>query len=201
MELLTEDGHIGRKSDEEVFEQSLREPQVFKEILNRYQEPFLRKARGILRSEEEAEDAVQEAFTKVYLKASSFTPQGEGSFKSWSYRVLMNTCFTRYQQAKKRGLVSISEEMEAILPDPASFRNQNSKELADYVASIFMRMPESAARLLARFYLEGKSGAEIAAEDDTTVGAIKTRMYRAKELFREAEKTVSKGDVLLTKLF
>ena len=199
LELLTDNEFLGAESDEAIFEASLDQPQRFKEILLRYQEAFLRKARSILRSEEEAEDAVQETFTKIYLKASSFTPQGEGSFKSWGYRILMNTCFTRYQQAKRRGLVSISEEMEAILPDLGVEGERAGKELADYVASVFTRMPEEAARLLVRFYLDGKSGAEIAAEDGVSVGAVKTRMYRAKELFREAEKRMNKRDVLLAR--
>src|SRR3989344_4798621 len=117
LELLSTEIERETLSDEALFASSLKNPHLFKEVLERYQEAFLRKARGILRSEEEAEDAVQETFTKIYLKAGSFTSQGSGSFKSWGYRVLVNTCFSRYQSIKRRGTIQFSEEMEEVMPD------------------------------------------------------------------------------------
>lgn len=191
LELLSVETGKETLSDEALFESSIKSPHLFREVLERYQEAFLRKARGILRSEEEAEDAVQETFTKIYLKAGSFTSQGNGSFKSWGYRVLVNTCFSRYQSIKRRGTVQFSEEMEEVMPDLANLGEKDKKELADYIGSILSRMPESAANILSRFYLDGKTGAEIATEDGTTVGAVKTRMYRAKEAFRQVEKNLN----------
>ena len=47
-------------------------------------------------------------------------------------------------------------------------------------------MPESAARILRLQFLEGKSQEEIAVSEGSTISAIKTRVHRAKKLFKEA---------------
>jgi len=70
---LEEEG--AEKSDEELLKVSLSHPSLFALLVRKYQEPFLRKAQGIVREREEAEDIVQEAFTKIYLNAGKFKKQ------------------------------------------------------------------------------------------------------------------------------
>ncbi len=176
-------GSVGR-SDEELFLASRSQPYLFATILDRYQEAFLRKAKQILRTDEDAEDVVQMTFTKLYLYSGRFTSQGDGSFKSWAYKVLMNTTFTHYQKLKKNRGVPITDELEEILPDMKQLSAAEHKELIDYVASILNKMPDHLARILAKFFIEEKSQEEIAKEENISLGAVKTRVYRAKESFR-----------------
>jgi RNA polymerase sigma-70 factor (ECF subfamily) len=168
--------------DEEVLRLSQKSPSLFAEIMRRYEEAFLRKAQSVLKNKEDAEDVVQEAFTKIYLNAASFEVQEGASFKSWGYAILMNTAFTLYKKKKKnweRNEVLDPEWYEA-LPDLES-RQFEKQELSDYVVSLFSRMPEHFVRMLKFQYLEGLSQEEIAAREGLTVGAVKTRMHRAKK--------------------
>lgn len=178
------------RPDEDVFLASRDKPYLFSVILDRYQEAFIRKAKQIVKTDEDAEDVVQTAFTKIYLYSGRFTSQGEGSFKSWAYRILMNTAFTHYQKQKRNRGVALTDELEEILPDAKEMAESERKELIDYVASVLVRMPDSLASVLGKFFLEGKSQEEIAKEEGVSVGAIKTRVYRAKDSFRDALKEI-----------
>jgi RNA polymerase sigma-70 factor (ECF subfamily) len=172
------------KTDEEILLASRSTPYLFSILLDRYQEAFFRKAKQILKTDEDAEDVVQITFTKIYLNSGRFTSQGEGSFKSWGYRILVNSAFTQYQKMKKSRGIQLTDELEEILPDMKEMSLAENKELIDYVASILNRMPDHLASILGKFFLEGKSQEEIAKEEGITVGAVKTRVYRAKEAFR-----------------
>lgn len=169
--------------DEVILERSLAHPSLFKVIVDRYQEAFLRKAGSIIRNPEEAEDIVQETFTKIYFNARRFTPQEGATFKSWAYRILVNTTFTHYQKLKKKGAAQIELEPEfyEALADPANYSHEET--MRDYVASFLSRMPSQLARPLRLHFIDEYSQKEIAEMEGTTVSAVKTKIYRAKREF------------------
>lgn len=172
------------ESDENILKASLTRPTLFGILVDRYQEAFIRKAEGIVHSREEAEDIVQETFAKIYFNARRYTPQEGATFRSWAYKILVNTTFTHYQKLKKRMGVSadIDPELWDILPDPAgNFYEEDS--LRDYVASFLARMPDQLARPLRLHFIDNYSQKEIADMEKTSVSAVKTRIYRAKKEF------------------
>lgn len=179
-------------SDEEILAQSLSHPSLFALLVRKYEAPFLRKAESIVRSREEAEDVVQECFTKIYLNAGKFKKQEGASFSSWGYRILINTALTHYQKQKRKGETQfqLDEEIWALIPDK-NLRQFEKKELMDEIASILSRIPEPFARALTAFFLDGKSQKEMAREGGVSVGAIKTRVHRAKKEFKRVYETIS----------
>lgn len=191
MSYLSDDS-IETRSDEEILAASVAHPSLFVYIVRKYEEAFLRKAKSIIRDDEEATDIVQEAFTKIYLNAGKFQKQEGAQFSSWAYRIVINTALTHYAKRKKeRGAtVELDEEIWALIPDK-NLRQFEKKELTDLVASVLNRMPEAFARVLSGFLLEGKSQEEMAAEEDVTVGAMKTRVHRAKAEFKRVYETIN----------
>jgi len=179
-------------SDEQVLAASLRRPSLFALLVRKYEEPFVRKAMSIVHEREEAEDIVQEAFTKIYLNASKFKTVAGASFSSWGYRILVNTALTHYQKRKREGgrVVELDEEIWALIPD-RNLRQFEKKEFTDEVASVLSRMPASFAHVLASFFIEGKTQEEIAREEGVSVGAIKTRVHRAKAEFKKIYKSIT----------
>lgn len=180
------------KSDEELLQLSVAHPSLFALLVRKYEEPFMRKALSIVREREEAEDIVQEAFTKIYLNASKFKKQEGASFSSWGYRILINTALTHYAKRKRAGqaTVELDDEIWNLIPDK-NLRQFEKKELMDEVASVLTRMPEIFAKALHSFFIEGKSQEEMAQEDGVSVGAIKTRVHRAKDEFRRIYKSIT----------
>jgi RNA polymerase sigma-70 factor, ECF subfamily len=92
-------------SDEDVLRASIISPEVFEVLLERYEEAFLRKAKHIVYSHEDAQEVVQDTFTRIYIYADKFIPQTGASFSSWAYSILIHQCFTRYAKIKKNGQI------------------------------------------------------------------------------------------------
>ncbi|MDO8520829.1 MAG: RNA polymerase sigma factor [bacterium] len=182
--LLDDTENIGAEmKDEEVLKRSLKHPGLFAILVDRYQDAFLRKAESIIHVREEAEDIVQETFTKIYFNARRFEPQAGASFKSWGYKILVNTTFTHYQKLKKKGAahIELDPEFYETFADPV---NRSEEEtMRDYVASFLSQMPKQLARPLRLHFLEEYSQKEIATMEGTTVSAVKTKIYRAKREF------------------
>ena len=192
MDYLSLEERAGERSDEELLALSVSHPGLFALLVRKYEEPFLRKAQSIIRDAHEAEDIVQEAFTKIYMNASKFKKREGAQFSSWGYRILINTALTHYARKKKswEREARLDEEIWALIPD-RNLKQFEKKELADLVASVLVRMPEGLARSLSGFFIDGKTQEEIAREEDLSVGAVKTRVHRAKAEFRRIFETIS----------
>ncbi len=173
-------------SDVQVLTASRKDPALFELLVERYEAAFMRKARTILYSKEDAEEVVQDTFTRIYLYADKFKEQEGASFSSWAYTILTRLAYTQYQKTKKlrNRTTDLEPETYERLPDESAFLEDLS--LRDEVIMAFSRIPESAARILRLQFLEGKSQEEIAAAEHSTVSAVKTRVHRAKKLFKEA---------------
>jgi RNA polymerase sigma-70 factor (ECF subfamily) len=166
--------------DDVVLIESQKDPEAFALLVERYEAAFLRKARTILYSSEDAEEVVQDAFTRIYLYADRYAPQEGASFSSWAYAILIRLAFTRYQKMKKQRERTQELEPEAYerLPDQSAFM--------DNIVMALAKLPETAARLLRFQFLEGKTQEEIAILEGSSVAAVKTRVHRAKKLFKKA---------------
>jgi len=182
---------LAAASDEEVLRLSKSEPEAFAVLVDRYENALFRKARSILRSKEDAEEVVQDAFTRIYLYADRYKAQEGASFSSWAYTILTRLAFTRYRKlAKKRAVyVPLDPEVYERTPDTDHFLEDLT--IRDEVLAALAKLPEQAARVLTLQFIEGKTQEEIANETGSTVPAVKTRVHRAKKLFKEvlAEQT------------
>src|SRR3989344_2032397 len=179
-------------ADKELLARSITQPSLFGLLVRRYEEPFMRKALSIVREHERAQDVVQECFTKIYLNAKKFKTVEGATFSSWGYRILINTALTNYMKYKREQgrEVVLDEEIWALVPD-RNLKQFEKKELEDVVASVLSRMPEPLAKALSSFFIEGKPQEQMAREDGLSLGAIKTRVHRAKKEVRKIYQNIN----------
>ena len=174
-------------TDEEILAQTIKDPRQFRSIIDRYESAFLRKARTILGQREEVKDAVVETFTKIYFNASRFKTIPGASFRSWAYRILINTAINYYHKLKLRNGDLIGDAFDqSLLMDERAKRLFDQLEWRDYIISYFHRVPAAAAKILRLFFLEDQSQLEIAAVLGISVAAVKTRLHRAKKEFKNS---------------
>ena len=174
--------------DEEVLKLAIAQPWLFGVLVDRYQIAFMRKALSIVRDKNDAEEVVQDTFTKTYLHADSFAPQAGAKFSSWAYRILMNTAFTRYQKLIKDGqrFTNLDPEFEQFVGERTD--HSGFEERRDGVERILERLPSHFAQVLRLHYLERWSHEDIAKLSNEKVGAVKVRIFRAKMAFRRETK-------------
>ncbi|MEK7145042.1 MAG: RNA polymerase sigma factor [Patescibacteria group bacterium] len=174
-------------TDAEVLARSQKEPDLFAILVRRYEAALLRRARTILKSPEDAEEVVQDAFTKMYLYADKYHAQEGASFSSWMYTILNRVAYTKYRTKSiewgKRAEL-LPEHYEALPDARAEFLEDLS--VRDEVITALAKLPETAAKILRLQFIEGKSQEEIAKSEKLSIPAVKTRIHRAKKLFKQS---------------
>lgn len=173
--------------DEEALVLSLTKPSVFEMLVDRYQNDFLRAAFRVVKSKEEAEDIVQESFTKIYLNAQKFRNIEGASFRSWAYKIVLNTSFNHYKKLKRTRELVISVDQD-FYDGIADVKNNDFEIEADMKACINQALPRLPVHLqgvLKKYYLDDKSQKQIAEEEGVSITSIKMRLFRAKRLFKK----------------
>ncbi len=177
---------IESKTDEEILSRSVNKPHLFEILIDRYEEAFLRKAYYILGNREAAEDAVQDAFVKMYRNARRFEPQPGAGFKSWGYRVLVNTCYTAYKKRKNEEhfLAELEPEYQELVSDRSALSRREQELDREEVESYLSTLPAALAEPMRLHFIEGKPHAEVAKIMDISEGAVRARVHRAKKELR-----------------
>jgi RNA polymerase sigma-70 factor, ECF subfamily len=138
-------------------------------------------ARNVLGSSADAEDAVQETFLKVQRSIASF--RGQSSFVTWTYRILINTCYDVRRSRMRKKEVSADEENEdAPKLEPRAPGAHPSLRMALERALAGLTKHQRDVFLL--YEVEGFHHAEIAGILDITETASKNTLFQAKKNLR-----------------
>ena len=171
-------------------------------LVERYQGRAFRLALRVLKDEDAAHDAVQEAFLKAWNALPKF--EGRSRFFTWLYRLVMNQCLDQKRRDKsdrhmpyEEGGVVEAELSEVPPPEiegvgfAAPAAEVARKELRGRLAEAIERLPENARETLVLREVEGLSYAEIASTLEIPKGTVMSRLHYARKQLqswlREAE--------------
>jgi RNA polymerase sigma-70 factor (ECF subfamily) len=145
--------------------------------------PAYRTARLILNNHAEAEDAVQDAFLRLWRFRDSI-PEGD-SAKAWLYRVVVNACFSRARSEGRARKDRLATPQHALLDDLEERRPGPEEEATDHIEGIAIRraiaaLPESLRVPLVLRYYSGLSEREIAVAIHRRPGTVKSRLHDAR---------------------
>jgi RNA polymerase sigma-70 factor (ECF subfamily) len=179
-------------SDEEAIRRVLAgNRDAFEVLVKRYQGRAFRLARRVLRNEESARDAVQDAFLKAYSALSGF--RGRSSFYTWLYRLVMNQCLDARRRDRSDRHVEWEDEAsgeisaDALLPPEvagvrfAPAASVMRRELRERIAEAVGRLPEGPRETLLLREVEGLSYAEIAEIQRIPKGTVMSRLHYARK--------------------
>ncbi len=140
-----------------------------------------RTARLILRSDEQAADAVQEALVAAWLHIRAV--RDPDRFDAWLHRLLVNACYREARRGRQRSVVEIRMTP---LEEHGMRDLQDGTAMRDQLERGFRRLsPEQRAVLVVHHYL-GLPDGEAASVLGIAVGTFKSRLHRASAALRAA---------------
>jgi RNA polymerase sigma-70 factor, ECF subfamily len=163
----------------------------FDELVRRYRDKVYRLSFKILRNEDDAAEALQDAFLSAYRGLPNF--KAESTFSTWLYRIATNASLMKYRK-RRDNMVSLEQSqnpndgVEALqLPD---WSTQPLDELLDAETRQVMNegkalLDEDLRTVFTLRDEEGLSNAEVAEILDLSVAAVKSRLHRARLRLRD----------------
>lgn len=164
---------------------------AFNTLVETYQKQVFNIAYGMLSDYEDASDATQEIFVKVYKSINSF--RGQSSFTTWLYRICANVCndFLRKRQ-RRISAVSIDqdkdedgfvEELKSDAPTPEEQAELNERQRA--VRSALCELRSDYKEIIVYSDMRNMSYDEISSILRCPVGTVKSRLNRARNALKK----------------
>src|SRR3984957_16171750 len=138
-------------------------------------------ARNLLGNPIDAEDAVQETFLKVQRSIAGF--RGQSSFVTWTYRILINTCYDARRSRVRKKEVANDDSEDSPQPEPRAPGAHPSLRMALERALAGLTKHQRDVFLL--YEVEGFHHAEIAGMLEITETASKNTLFQAKRNLRQ----------------
>jgi RNA polymerase sigma-70 factor (ECF subfamily) len=167
---------------------------AFEMLMRQFNRQLFRVARGILGNDCEAEEALQEAYVTVYRKIGGF--HGDSKLSTWLTRVVINEALGRLRKQRRERVVipfSANEEREdARQPEPADDSASSPEEStlrAEMRALLELKIDELPLAFRTVFIMRELEELSV---DETSEclgipeATVRTRLFRAKALLREA---------------
>lgn len=159
---------------------------AFAELVYSYQDSVYNLCYRMLSERTEAEDAAQETFLKAYLNLQRYDPSR--SFKTWLLSIASNHCIDRLRRRRMVWL-SIDEPLPPNVtlssdepqPEETMIFTQRSAAVQELIDSL---SPDYRAAVVLRYWYD-YSYVEIADMLDTTESAIKSRLFRARQMLSD----------------
>ena len=170
------------------------EDAAYEVLVRSYGGRLLAVARRLLRDEEEAQDAVQEALLSAFRAIHRF--EGESRISTWLHRITVNSALMRLRSRRRKPETSIEELLPGFLEDghhanpPARWRELSdeqvhARQVRELVRASIDRLPETHRTVLLLRDIEQLDTKEAAEALGVTENTVKTRLHRARQALRE----------------
>lgn len=153
---------------------------AFEQILSFYEKAIYNYCLRILKNSQNAKDATQETFIKVYTHRKSIDP--EKNLKTWIFTIATNTVYDFLRGKKRKNEVSLDEENETISGLETYYPQEG---LVSDVDKALMEINFEYKNALLLFYQQGFEYKEIAEILGMPINTVKTHIKRGKEQLKE----------------
>lgn len=166
---------------------------AFEAIMRRHNQLLFRTARGIVRSDGEAEDVAQEAWMHAWRALSGF--RAESKLSTWLVRITVNEALGRLRRKSAQiipletAMMSSDKDTRSALTEAPARGPEHSVERSQLRALIEARiavLPEAFRCVFMLRAIEDMSVDEVAEVLDIPAATVRTRYFRARALLRES---------------
>jgi RNA polymerase sigma-70 factor (ECF subfamily) len=192
--------------DEQALLQGLRErrPDAYETLVRTYTPRLLAVARRMLPTDEDARDAVQDAFLNAFRSIDRF--EGQAKVSTWLHRIVVNAALMKLRTRRRKP----EESLEPLLPafkengghvdkfaqwDETADQIAEREETRQVVRDAILSLPETYREVLVLRDIEEMSTDETAKSLGITPNAVKIRLHRARLALRTLLDSHLKRDV------
>lgn len=153
------------------------DPHAFSEIVRRHRDRMWAVALRTVRDQEEAADALQDAFISAFRAAGKF--RAESQVSTWLHRIVVNACLDRIRKRQSRPTVPLPETDEYREP-AAPGDSMSQRETALLIKEALAQLPEEQRAPIVLVDVEGYSVSETAEMLGIAEGTVKSRCARGR---------------------
>lgn len=163
---------------------------AFEELVRRYKDMVYTICLRMLTSKEDAREAAQDVFVKVYRSLESFNEKSK--FSTWLYRISYNQCISVIR--KKVKLIDLVDDMpdtEVNEGDISGMESLSKEDRSRYLRLALDALPETDRVVVTLFYYEELSLEEIAEVTGLTNSNIRIKLHRSrKKMYQELKRNL-----------
>ena len=188
-------GHHSEDRDDPEVVAALRAGDLvtFEKIVREQGRGLLAVARRLLRNDDDAREAVQDAFVSAFRSSSRF--EGTSRISTWLHRIVVNSCLMRLRTQRRRVEVSIDDWLPTFLLDGhheakfvdwsyAAYALIEQEETCALVRRCIDQLPDSYRTALLMHDIDGIPVHEVAAALNISSNAVHIRLHRARQALR-----------------
>ena len=153
--------------------------EAFEKLYDNYSKALFGVSSKIVRSDEVAEDVLQESFVKIWKKIHSYD-DSKGRLFTWMLNIVRNTSIDKLRKLKSQGKYEIQE-----LKPNVDLGVKNSKINTNHIGvrELLTKLPPEQQEMIEYLYFNGYTQQEVSDELNIPLGTVKTRSRAAlKEL-------------------
>ncbi len=157
---------------------------AFRLLVEKYQQFAFTLAFRILCDEDEAKDATQESFIKIWKNIKNYNPKMK--FTTWMYKIVTNTAIDRLRTKSRVNMVSleaVSENLDGLREDPG--KKIDNKEAAQLIRAIAEDLPEKQKLTFVLRDIQGLSSEEVQTILDIPENSVKSNLYHARKAVKK----------------
>lgn len=161
---------------------------AFEQLMRRHNRRMFRTARSFVRDDDEAEDIVQEAYVRAWLRLAELTrPAG---FAAWVARITVNEARMRLRRSRRMTSIGDEEELDMAAPDDGARSSASPELLAGraqlraLIEAAIDALPQPFRSVFVLRMVEQLDIAETAYCLDLPPATVKTRLHRARLLLQ-----------------
>ena len=179
---------FSNKTDEQLVALTLKNPEAYAFLVQRYEEKLLRYVMRISRStKEDGEDILQDVFLSAYKNLNDFDQALK--FSSWVYRITHNKVISHFRKVTARPKTTTYEGdsnlLNILASDEDLARELERKYTVAEVKGVLEKLDERYREVLVLKFLEEKDYKEISDILEKPMGTVATLISRAKKQFKE----------------
>jgi RNA polymerase sigma-70 factor (ECF subfamily) len=167
---------------------------AFTTIMRRHNRLLFRTARSILKSDAEAEDALQDAYLRAWRAIDGF--RAEAKLSTWLVRIVINESLARLRRARSAQVIPLDGAAEGDYNDTEERMEDDDParqpehvvmraEVRRLIETGIDRLPDAFRSVFILRAVEEMSVEDVAAVLDVPEATVRTRLFRARGLLRE----------------